>query len=346
MSLDAFLGSDEVKAQLLGQLHSGSWPHSLLILGENGCGRGFFARLLAAEVLAADPAAQDGAARARRVLEGADPDCIEVEGEGVSGQIRVDRIREVRTEAQQTSLSGSRRVVILYNAQDMNPAAANALLKILEEPPEGVCFLLTAESAASVLPTVRSRCQSVRLLAPAPAVCEGLLRKNGVATADAAHLSAVWDGCVGSALACTRPARRALFETAEALCRCIAAGDEYRMMQLFLPYEKAKQPKEEDEDGPAAPVRAAAPLRGKADAAPDDPAAAFSVRRQLQTVLEDAVQILRGSLAGRDSCGVSAAQAVPAVEAIRAAMHRLAGNGNPKLILTLLSLQLAGVGTA
>ena len=337
MSLDAFLGSDEVKALLTAQLRGGSWPHGLLIVGENGCGRGFFARLLAGELLAADPAARDGAARARRVREGTDPDCIEVEGEGASGQIPVGRIRAVRTEAQQTSLSGSHRVVILYNVQDLNPAAANALLKILEEPPEGVCFLLTAESAASVLPTVRSRCQCVRLLAPAPAECEGLLRQNGVRPADAARLAAVWDGRVGAALACTRPARRALFETAEALCRCIAAGDEYRMMQLLQPYEKAKQPKEDGET---------APVRGKTAAVPDDPAAAFSVRRQLQTVLEDAVQILRGSFAGRDSCGVSAAQAVPAVEAIRAAMHRLAGNGNPKVILTLLSLQLAGVGTA
>ena len=345
MSLDAFLGSDEVKALLTAQLHSGSWPHSLLILGENGCGRGFFARLLAAELLAADPAAQDGAARAHRVREGADPDCIEVEGEGVSGQIRVDRIRAVRTEAQQTSLSGSRRVVILYDAQDLNPAAANALLKILEEPPEGVCFLLTAESAASVLPTVRSRCQCVRLLAPAPAMCEDFLRKNGVRSADAARLAAVWDGCIGSALACTRPARRALFETAEALCRCIAAGDEYRMMQLFLPYEKARPPKEDRETEPVISARPVAQVRGNADAA-DDPAASFSVRQQLQTVLEDVVQILRGSLSGRDSCGVGSAQAVPAVEAIRSAAQRLAGNGSPKLILTLLCLQLTGVGAA
>jgi DNA polymerase-3 subunit delta' len=98
------------------------------------------------------------------VLEGADPDCIEVEGEGVSGLIKVDRIREVRAAAQQTSLGGERRVVIVYGAENLAPPSANALLKILEEPPAYGVFVLLTDNPDKLLPTVRSRCTELKML--------------------------------------------------------------------------------------------------------------------------------------------------------------------------------------
>ncbi len=302
MIIDRFSGSEEARARLCAMLQAGQFPHSVLICGESGCGSGYFARLLAADLLQCDPAAEDGDARARRVLEGCDPDCIEVEGEGVSGQIRVDRIREVRTAAQQTSLGGERRVVIVYGAEDLGAPSANALLKILEEPPAGVFFLITARSAAGVMATIRSRCSAVQLSAPAPGDCAAELRRAGIAPADADLLAEVWQGRIGAALACAKGERRALFDAAFAGCRCVATADAYGLMKLFVPYEKE--------------------------------------RESLQTLLADMVQILSGCFAGLESCPASGDVAVPAIRAILDAAARLRGNGNARLVLTALCLQL------
>ncbi len=302
MIIDRFLGSEDARARLRAMLQAGQFPHSVLICGEAGCGSGYFARLLAADLLQCDPAAEDGDARARRVLEGCDPDCIEVEGEGLSGQIRVDRIREVRTAAQQTSLGGERRVVIVYGAEDLGAPSANALLKILEEPPAGVFFLITARSAAGVMATIRSRCSAVQLSAPPPEACAAELRRAGIAPADADLLAGVWQGRIGAALACAKGERRTLFDAAFAGCRCVAEADAYGLMKLFVPYEK-------DREG-------------------------------LQTLLADMVQILSGCFAGLACCPAGSDAAVPAIRAILDAAARLRGNGNARLVLTALCLQL------
>ena len=302
MIIDRFLGSEDARARLRAMLQAGQFPHSVLICGEAGCGSGYCARLLAADLLQCDPAAEDGDARARRVLEGCDPDCIEVEGEGVSGQIRVDRIREVRTAAQQTSLGGERRVVIVYGAEDLGAPSANALLKILEEPPAGVFFLITARSAAGVMATIRSRCSAVHLSAPPPEACAAELRRAGIAPADADLLAGVWQGRIGAALACAKGERRTLFDAAFAGCRCVAEADAYGLMKLFVPYEK-------DREG-------------------------------LQTLLADMVQILSGCFAGLACCPAGSDAAVPAIRTILDAAARLRGNGNARLVLTALCLQL------
>ena len=84
-----------------------------------------------------------------------------------SRQIRIDEIRAMRDWAAKTSARGHGKVAVLHPAPAMNLQAANALLKTLEEPPLGTRLLLTAADPAWLLPTVRSRCQSLRLAAPA-----------------------------------------------------------------------------------------------------------------------------------------------------------------------------------
>ena len=91
-------------------------------------------------------------------LKQEDTECLVLQGEGASGQIPVKRVREMREAIQHSALStdAAGRVLFIYGAQNLNGSSANAMLKIIEEPPEGVLFLLTATSAATVLPTIRS----------------------------------------------------------------------------------------------------------------------------------------------------------------------------------------------
>ena len=92
-------------------------------------------------------------------------------------------MREAREAIQRSALStdAAGRVLFIYGAQNLNGSSANAMLKIIEEPPEGVLFLLTATSAATVLPTIRSRCAAYTI-APVPAAdCAARLKRRASA---------------------------------------------------------------------------------------------------------------------------------------------------------------------
>lgn len=80
--------------------------------------------------------------------------------------IKIDEVRAVLNKLTQTALRGGRRVVLIHPAESMNIQAANALLKMLEEPPESVIFLLVSHQRDRLLPTIKSRCRPLILSAP------------------------------------------------------------------------------------------------------------------------------------------------------------------------------------
>lgn len=97
-----------------------------------------------------------------------------------SKEIRVDAVRAATDWGQQTSSRGRAKVILIHPAQAMNVVAANALLKTLEEPPGRLRLLLTADDPEALLPTVRSRCQRLRLQAPDTAVALDWLATQGL----------------------------------------------------------------------------------------------------------------------------------------------------------------------
>ena len=78
-------------------------------------------------------------------------------------EIRVDDVREITRAFHQGSGTGGWRVAIIDCADDLNRSAANALLKLIEEPPERALFLLVAHQPGRILPTIRSRCRKLML---------------------------------------------------------------------------------------------------------------------------------------------------------------------------------------
>lgn len=101
-----------------------------------------------------------------------------------SKQIRIPEVRSVIDWVFKTSARGRGKVVVLHPAEALNPQAANALLKTLEEPPPGTRIVLTTADPALLLPTVRSRCQHLRLAAPAAADAQSWLAGQGVLQSD------------------------------------------------------------------------------------------------------------------------------------------------------------------
>ncbi len=196
------------------QSHRG---HALLVHGAPGDGALAFAFTLAQAWLCEG----DGAARpcgrcgsCRLVLAHGHPDLTvllpevlrrefdwplpddKTEGERKpSRQIRVDDVRLLIERATRTSARGRGKVALVFPAEVMNAQAANALLKTLEEPAAGTRLLLVTAEPARLLPTVRSRCQGMRLATPAAEVATAWLAAQGqLAPADAQVLLAACAG--------------------------------------------------------------------------------------------------------------------------------------------------------
>lgn len=115
--------------------------------------------------------------------------------------ITVDETRALRGFFSMSAADGGRRVVIVDAADDMNVNAANALLKLLEEPPENATLLLVSHQPTGLLPTIRSRCRTLRLSRLSPDDMASALNAAGQSPADDADaLAALADGSVGEAI--------------------------------------------------------------------------------------------------------------------------------------------------
>lgn len=97
----------------------------------------------------------------RKVMQGAHPDVTELDM-GPGKEITVDRVRELRADAFVRPFESERKVYLIFHAENLNVHAQNALLKLLEEPPPYASFFLQVSNAASLLPTVRSRCVLIK----------------------------------------------------------------------------------------------------------------------------------------------------------------------------------------
>jgi len=169
------------------------WPHALLIDGPRGLGKRTLALNLARGLLCEAPDA-DGLACGRCAschyvaagqhpdLRMIDPFVIDEDGEvKVQDPILIDRIRALIDWVQLTSHRGRAKVAVIVPAESMNPAAANALLKTLEEPPPSTYLILAAHQPGRVAATLRSRCRRMAAPWPLAASAEAWLVQQGAA---------------------------------------------------------------------------------------------------------------------------------------------------------------------
>ena len=177
-------------------------PGAWLFTGGAGIGKLAFAEHLSLSLLCESPAASHqpcGQCQGCRwFASGTHPDFrrlspfADEEEEGKEAkttrklpQIKIEAVREVIDFAHLTAHRAGRRVILVEPAENLNLAAANALLKILEEPPEAVLFLLVSHAPQRLLPTIRSRCRQFALTRPSEPAALAWLKEQGVAGAEA-----------------------------------------------------------------------------------------------------------------------------------------------------------------
>lgn len=169
-------------------------PHASLLSAEADTGKRHYATMLAHFLLCHSPGADAACGNCQMCLlnrAGNNPDLLIVQPEDNSRVIKVDQIRDLKKFLETSSHSFGRRIIILDSAESLGISSANALLKGLEEPPEDVMFILLTDRPKSVLATITSRCQIVRLPKPDKAQSLAWLRldtSNAVQDADLEQL--------------------------------------------------------------------------------------------------------------------------------------------------------------
>src|SRR5215204_6076094 len=186
-------GNDRVKEVLKRMLETGRLPGALLFVGEEGVGKKLFALEVACALNCRTPRGYEGCGTCgpcKRIFKinyptSSNPDdwipIIWTDHRDVGlvvapkRVLRVDQMRQIEREANFRPFEGTARVFIVDEAEKFNDASANALLKVLEEPPSTSHLILITSRPATLLPTVLSRCQMIRFSPLSSAEIEGHL---------------------------------------------------------------------------------------------------------------------------------------------------------------------------
>ncbi|MBL4917614.1 DNA polymerase III subunit delta' [Szabonella alba] len=213
-------GQEAAEAGFLSSFNSGRLHHGWLITGPRGFGKATLAWRIARFLLATPD--DDGGMFAppppdrldippdhpvmRRSMAGAEPRLFHLrrawddEKKKLKTVITVDEVRKMKGFFTLSASDGGRRAAIIDSVDEMNPQAANALLKLLEEPPEGATLLLVCHQPARILPTIRSRCRELRLAPLSPGAMADALADAGTPPEDPAALAQLSGGSVGEAI--------------------------------------------------------------------------------------------------------------------------------------------------
>ncbi|MGC4250493.1 MAG: AAA family ATPase [Sphingobium sp.] len=240
------LGHDAQARLLLEAAKGGRMHHAWILSGPNGIGKADFARAMAMRLLAdaaGPPIDEEGfdvpeGHPIRALLEAnAHPDYAELtllEKDGVLARnISVDQIRGLQRLIQSAPSLSARRIVVIDSVDDLERSAANALLKNLEEPPADMLFLLVSHAPGRLLPTIRSRCRTLRFDPLSDEMMRiALSRSEPQPKAEEIEtLLSVGEGSPGKAL---RYAGLNLDEIEKILRSIAARGDEDNRQRLML----------------------------------------------------------------------------------------------------------------
>lgn len=304
-SFDDVISQPHITTALRNQIREEKTAHAYLFTGSRGTGKTTCARILAKTVNCEHRTPEGNPCLeceiCRDAERGALADIIEIDA---ASNNSVEDIRDLREGTVYLPERCRYKVYIIDEVHMLSPSAWGALLKVMEEPPEGVLFLLTADSLAGVLPTIRSRCISFAIAPVSPADCARYCTAHGVDKKTAALYSELFDGHIGTVLTAARDkARTEQVDKAMELARAAQAGDSYTAAVLLAPYEK-------------------------------DKAGAAALLRDLRAVAAAGLQ-------GSPHAPVQGQQAQRTLRLAEAAIQRLGAQVNPKIVLTVFAARLA-----
>jgi DNA polymerase-3 subunit delta' len=229
-------GHDSAVEQFRRAWDSRSLHHAWLLAGPRGVGKAHFAlaaatRLLAEaagpEVAAAGLATPEDHRIAKLIAAGSHPDMrwlqrlLKEKGEGLARNISVTQVRSLGEFLGLTPALSDRRVIVIDTIDELEPSAANALLKMLEEPPPNTVFFLVSHAPGRLLPTIRSRCRRLEFQSLTDDAMTSILEEQlpEASAADLQRVISAAGGSAGRALAFASLELGALHQEALAILR-------------------------------------------------------------------------------------------------------------------------------
>lgn len=245
MKLTNFIGNEKVIDRLSKLMESGRFPHALIIEGEEGIGKKTLAKDIAcALVCRGDDKPCGECSQCKKAIAAIHPDISEYIPAGTANSFHVDTVRNIINDAYVQPNEADYKIYILANAHCMNQNAQNALLKILEEPPKYVVFILTTNSKSALLSTVLSRsvCVSLegvdieRAANYITSHCENVDYNTAKKTVE------TFNGNIGKAIDSLQDSKTSeLVDVCNKICKALTTSNEYEMMTLCSVFQKDRQ---------------------------------------------------------------------------------------------------------
>lgn len=245
MKLTNFIGNEKVIDRLSKLMESGRFPHALIIEGEEGIGKKTLAKDIACALVCRGNDKPCGeCAQCKKAFASIHPDISEYIPAGTANSFHVDTVRNIINDAYVQPNEADYKIYILANAHCMNQNAQNALLKILEEPPKYVVFILTTNSKSALLSTVLSRsvCVSLegvdieRAANYITSHCENVDYNTAKKTVE------TFNGNIGKAIDSLQDSKTSeLVDVCNKICKALATSNEYEMMTLCSVFQKDRQ---------------------------------------------------------------------------------------------------------
>lgn len=245
MKLTNFIGNEKVIDRLSKLMESGRFPHALIIEGEEGIGKKTLAKDIACALVCRGNDKPCGeCAQCKKAIGAIHPDISEYIPARTANSFHVDTVRNIINDAYVQPNEADYKIYILANAHCMNQNAQNALLKILEEPPKYVVFILTTNSKSALLSTVLSRsvCVSLegvdieRAANYITSHCENVDYNTAKKTVE------TFNGNIGKAIDSLQDSKTSeLVDICNKICKALATSNEYEMMTLCSVFQKDRQ---------------------------------------------------------------------------------------------------------
>ena len=245
MKLTNFIGNEKVIDRLSKLMESGRFPHALIIEGEEGIGKKTLAKDIACALVCRGNDKPCGeCSQCKKAIAAIHPDISEYIPARTANSFHVDTVRNIINDAYVQPNEADYKIYILANAHCMNQNAQNALLKILEEPPKYVVFILTTNSKSALLSTVLSRsvCVSLegvdieRAANYITSHCENVDYNTAKKTVE------TFNGNIGKAIDSLQDSKTSeLVDVCNKICKALATSNEYEMMTLCSVFQKDRQ---------------------------------------------------------------------------------------------------------
>lgn len=239
-----FISNEKVINRLGCLLDSGHFPHAIILEGDDGVGKRTLARFLAQALVCRNENKPCGECnQCKKAAARLHPDIYEYSAPGGPGSFHIDKIREIINDVYITPNEAEYKVYILGNAHCMNAAAQNALLKVLEEPPSYVVFILTANNKSAMLQTILSRCVAEMIdgadeVEGAKYICrhnEDINYENAKAALE------IFNGNIGKAIDSLADSRSAeLAQVCCNICKTLVDDSEYALLCECAAFQKDK----------------------------------------------------------------------------------------------------------